>query len=176
MTLSEHLIYVGVGSNIAPEENIEKAITLLAAYAQVVDVSGFYWNAALDRDGLPSGQARFLNGACAVATQRDSDAFKEHVLRSIEHTLLRVRTEDQFAARTIDLDVLVEAGQNGKWRVLDDGIWKHAFIFRPLYELLKDKPLDGELSGFKKMGMQLDATGLERHAVLTSRLQERIRQ
>ena len=83
-------------------------------------------------------QAVFLNGVWRVETALTARQLKFDVLRPIEAQLGRVRGEDAYAARTIDLDVLLfgdlvsdEVGLC----VPDPDIRTRAFILIPLLEL-----------------------------------------
>ena len=73
----------------------------------------------------------FLNTAAAIRTQLPAELLKSLVLRRIERELGRTRTGNKYAARTIDLDILVYGEQ-----VLDPSIWAEAFLAVPLAELL----------------------------------------
>ncbi len=58
----------------------------------------------------PPGQPTFVNGAVLVRTSLAQDGLRTR-LKDIEHRLGRVRTDDKFAPRTIDLDLVVWNGQ-----------------------------------------------------------------
>ncbi|NLX13545.1 MAG: 2-amino-4-hydroxy-6-hydroxymethyldihydropteridine diphosphokinase [Phycisphaerales bacterium] len=95
--------YIAVGSNIEPERNIAAALALLRKSLQVTAISTFYRTAAIDRPEQPD----FVNGVFSVRTAMGPRALKFDILRGIERQLGRVRTADKYAARTIDLDVVL---------------------------------------------------------------------
>lgn len=95
--------YIAVGSNIEPERNISAALALLRDHVRVTAVSTFYRTAAIDRPDQPD----FLNGVFAVRTAVGPRVLKFDILHGIERQLGRVRTTDKYAARTIDLDVVL---------------------------------------------------------------------
>ncbi len=94
--------YIGVGSNVAPEENVPKALDLLKGIARVTASSRFY---ATEPIGRPD-QAPYANGVVRIETDIEPFEIKER-LRAIESILGRKRTPDRFAPRTIDLDLLL---------------------------------------------------------------------
>lgn len=96
-------VYIGVGSNIDPEANILRALAMLQERARVTGASTFYRTAAI---GRPE-QAAYLNGVWRIETPIAPRDLKFDVLRGIEDRLGRVRTSDKYAARTIDLDMLL---------------------------------------------------------------------
>lgn len=69
-----------------------------------IDVtSAFYRTPAIGRPDQPT----YLNGVWLVEVSASPRELKFGILRPIEDRLGRVRTGDKYAARTIDLDVLL---------------------------------------------------------------------
>jgi 2-amino-4-hydroxy-6-hydroxymethyldihydropteridine diphosphokinase len=127
-------IYIAVGSNIEPERNIAEALDRLKRYVHIKAISTFYRTAPI---GRPE-QSAFLNGVWQVGTVRTARALKFGVLRQIESELGRVRTEDKYAARTIDLDIAVYGDtviNEPDLRIPDPDIRQRPFIAVPLLEL-----------------------------------------
>jgi 2-amino-4-hydroxy-6-hydroxymethyldihydropteridine diphosphokinase len=108
--LSEQAI-VALGSNIEPERHLPEAVAALRALGAKA-VSSVYQNPA--RGGRP--QPDFLNAAVLLETQLEPAALKA-ALRGLEADFGRVRTDDKYAARTIDLDLLLLGDRSS---VLDD--------------------------------------------------------
>ncbi|HJX40167.1 MAG TPA: 2-amino-4-hydroxy-6-hydroxymethyldihydropteridine diphosphokinase, partial [Anaerolineales bacterium] len=98
--MSEQAI-VALGSNIEPERHLPEAVAALRALGAKA-VSSVYQNPA--RGGRP--QPDFLNAAVLLETQLEPAALKA-ALRGLEADFGRVRTEDKYAPRTIDLDLLL---------------------------------------------------------------------
>ena len=95
--------YIGVGSNIEPQTNIPRALTLLVADAvAIVSVSTFYTTQPLGR----VDQNDYINGVICLNTDKSLRGLR-NCLRTIEAMLGRVRTSDRQAAREIDLDILI---------------------------------------------------------------------
>jgi len=95
--------YLAVGSNIEPERNILEALERLRQQVSVTGISTFYRTEPLGRPQQPD----FLNGVWRIRTSVEPRELKFEVLRPIERALGRVRTADKYAARTIDLDILL---------------------------------------------------------------------
>ena len=95
---------IGLGSNVEPERHLGEAVRALRAAAalDVLAVSSAWATPAVG----PAGQPPFLNAAVLVATTLPAPVLRSEVLRPIESALGRVRTEDRYAPRTIDLDLV----------------------------------------------------------------------
>lgn len=127
-------VYISVGSNIEPEKNIIEALDRLRRYVRVKAISTFYLTSPIGRPEQPP----FLNGVWQVETEKTARELKFGVLRRIENELGRARTEDKYAARTIDLDIIIYGddviGEPGLI-IPDPDIRKRPFIAVPLMEL-----------------------------------------
>ena len=95
--------YIALGSNIEPCVNIKAALALLAGQCRLMAVSRFYRSRPLNRPE----QADFINGVCRIETAHSPRHLKYNILRPIEEALGRIRSGDAYAARTIDLDILL---------------------------------------------------------------------
>jgi dihydroneopterin aldolase/2-amino-4-hydroxy-6-hydroxymethyldihydropteridine diphosphokinase len=134
--------FVAVGSNIEPEENVKIGLTKLAARTAVRGVATFYRTRPL---GRPEEDA-FINGVVEVETGLGPRELKD-VLREIEAECGRRRTDDKYAARTLDLDVIVyddlvisEEGLT----LPDPDIPVRPFLAVPLAELAPGMALAGD--------------------------------
>lgn len=125
--------FISIGSNIDPEKHLPLAIRKLKQLGEVLSVSGVYQNPALGRREQPD----FLNAAVLLLTHLQALEVRRE-LRSIEAQLGRVRTEDKYAARTIDLDLCLFNNliiQSPEFVLPDPGIFKRAHLAVPLAEL-----------------------------------------
>lgn len=125
---NEHLVYLSLGSNLKPEENIQKAIDLLSDTTNIVDISNTWQTPAVGSSGPD-----FLNAAISVRTDCSVDRLKFEVLQPVENQLGRQRTENKFAPRTIDIDILIYDDE-----VIDPEIWEFAHLAVPLAELIPE--------------------------------------
>lgn len=96
-------VLITLGSNIAKEQNLPQAIELVRNQPTitVVAVSPIYETAPV---GGSAAQPTFYNAAMQIETTLTFAALRA-LLRSIETALGRVRTNDKFAPRPIDLDI-----------------------------------------------------------------------
>lgn len=134
--MAEHSALIGIGSNIDPEENIRKAVNLLAQEVDIVACSQVWQNPAIGSDGPD-----YLNAAIAIRSQHQLQDLKHLLLLPLESRLERVRKENKNADRTIDLDILIFDG-----RALDEELWTQAHVSVPCAELMPDfqHPATGE--------------------------------
>lgn len=166
------LVYIGIGSNIEPERNITHALDLLARKTDLVAVSPFYRSAALERPEQPD----FLNGVCSVATMLSARALKNEVLRAIETTLGRVRCADKYAARTLDLDILLYADKvcdEDDLKIPDPDIRTRPFVAVPLLALAPDAVLPDTGERLADLPVAHCAVGLEVDMGFSEQLLER---
>ena len=119
---------VGVGSNIEPERYILQARELIDGTGTVLAESTFVETPAINRPELPD----FVNGAWLIETTLDQEAFTQE-LKNIEHACDRVRCEDRFASRTMDLDLIL-------WNdsIVDADYYTRDFLQDAVRELLPD--------------------------------------
>lgn len=97
------LAYVSVGSNIQPEHHIDLALQALMCRAQVTAVSTFYRTEPI---GRPE-QGSYVNGVFEVRTDVPARDMACKLLHPVETQLGRVRSEDRYAPRTMDLDLIL---------------------------------------------------------------------
>ncbi len=116
------MIHISVGSNIDPEIHVPSAIARLGGLVDVAAISPFYLVPAIDRPD----QHDYWNGV--VAVEYDGDIVTQ--LREVEAAEGRVRTDDKWAARTLDLDVLLVDGV-----IVDEDLLHRPFLARCLADL-----------------------------------------
>ena len=100
--MPENTAILLLGSNIQPRENIQKCIRLLENKVQIVDVSSVWKTKAVGSEGPD-----FLNAALKINTPLLREELKSKVLSDVENQLGRKRTEDKYAPRTIDVDIII---------------------------------------------------------------------
>ena len=142
--------FIGIGSNIDPKSNIEKAIHLLTKELRITGLSAFYETQAIDSPGAPA----FINGVLRIETDMPPNELKHSVLRRIEEKLGRVRSLDKNAPRTIDLDILVYGDlviEMEDLRVPDPEIHDRPFLAFPIFELDPDLVIPGTNEPIRKI-------------------------
>ncbi len=135
-------VFIGMGSNIAPEASIKAAMRLLAEKTRLLDVSTFYRTPA---EGRPE-QPDYINGVVAIETSLPPETLKHNVLRPIESRLGRRRNGDKFAARTIDLDIILydsATAQTACAPIASKDIETRSFVAIPLAEIAPDLIIPG---------------------------------
>lgn len=152
MTLPANPVFITLGSNIDPADNLPRAAARLADQLDVRAASAIYETPPINAAGLiDNSQPTFLNAALLVQTEIPVVRLKFDVLRPIEAELGRVRGLDKFMPRTIDLDIafysdLVLRGPGLPVTVPDPDTLTHAHLALPLADLAPDfpHPLTGE--------------------------------
>ena len=166
-------VYISVGSNIEPEKNIPKALEKLKKYVRVVATSTFFRTMPI---GRPE-QGFFLNGVWLIETDKSPRELKFGVLRSIEAELGRIRTQDKYAARTIDLDIALygdEVINEPELVIPDPDIQKRRFIAIPLLELNPSLVLPDTGEQISSLDIIKSGKDLEGLHAFTENLRERI--
>ncbi len=149
--------FVSVGSNIDPEANVPAALRALLESVVVTGISTMHRSEPLRRPegrGGPDAcatQEPFVNGVWRIETDLEPRSLKFGVLRGIEQRLGRVRTDDAYASRTIDLDVVLYGDlviEEKGLVIPDPDILMRPFLAVPLVELEPDLqvPIGGERS------------------------------
>jgi len=166
--------FLSVGSNIDPAENVRKALELLGSRADITGVSTVYLTPAEDRPEQPS----YYNCVIEVETEMPPVEFKLSVLRAIEKTLGRERTGDKFAARPIDLDLILYNDmvmENETVTLPDPQILRKAFIAIPLHELSPGLRLPGSGVSIAEIAASLSDRGMKPLKQYTENLRKEIR-
>lgn len=127
-------VYVAIGSNIAAERNMPRAVALLAERCRVEAVSPVYESKPVDGSDQPC----YLDAVVRATTALAPRVLKERVLRPIEAEMGRERSADRFAPRPIDLDLILYGDRvqsDGDLTVPAEGILRYAHVAVPLADL-----------------------------------------
>jgi len=165
--------FIAVGSNIEPRRHIPDALDKLQGQARVTGVSTFYRTEPLGGRAQPA----FLNGVWRLETAISPRALKFDVLRTIESELGRVRTTDKYAARTIDLDLILygERIVDEPDLILPDPDMRvRSFIAVPLLEIAPDLVIPGTGERLAFIVASLSTRRLEPDRNFTRGLQSRV--
>jgi 2-amino-4-hydroxy-6-hydroxymethyldihydropteridine diphosphokinase len=104
--MAENITALELGSNIDPVQNMDKAIAILQEETDLLSVSGYIQTAPV---GF-TDQDDFINAAVLIRTNHDIQSMREYC-RDIENRLGRVRTENRYGPRTMDLDIITWNGE-----------------------------------------------------------------
>ena len=167
------LAYIGVGSNVDPEQNIAAALRLLKKAVRPTAVSTFYATAALRSPGDPP----FWNGVFQVETLFAPRVLKFDVLRPIEAHLGRRRPADPYAPRTIDLDLLLHENtvlNEPDLQLPSADIAQRPFVAIPLLELAPALVLPGSGRKLAELAAAMPREGLEPLPEFTAKLRREV--
>lgn len=120
-----HHVYLSLGSNIQPEENLPQAINLLRRDGEITKISSAWESEAVGSDG-----PNYLNACVLFMTRLFLVELKEKVIHPVEAKLGRKRSEDKYAPRTIDIDIVLFDDQS-----CNDKFWTMAFVVIPLAQI-----------------------------------------
>lgn len=128
-------VYLGLGSNLQPEDHLKTAVRELAKRFTLKAVSPVYRNRPVGFDGDD-----FLNAVVGVETDMPADAVCAE-LEQIHELAGRRRGGDSFESRTLDIDLLLYGGEvidRPPVRVPRDDILRYSFVLRPLADIAPD--------------------------------------
>lgn len=165
--------FLGIGSSLDPEENISAALGLLLGTpgVEITGISTFYRTPPLPVPGAsPESVARdpdFLNGVVEIRTSVSPERLAE-ILETIEAALGRVRTEEKYAPRTLDLDLLLYDGARAH-----PDIRSRPWVALPLLELDQDLALPPDGTPLRSIAGRFQGPGGEVDRTLTRELRVR---
>ena len=136
MAISTTIAYIGLGSNLSePIKQVLQAINAIKSIklSNVVSVSSLY----LSKPMGPQDQDDYINGVLALETSLCAIALLD-ALQTIENKAGRVRKENRWGARILDLDIILfgnEIIQSTRLTVPHYGMTEREFVLIPLTEI-----------------------------------------
>ncbi|RMA83263.1 MULTISPECIES: 2-amino-4-hydroxy-6-hydroxymethyldihydropteridine diphosphokinase [Enterobacter] len=133
------LAYIAIGSNLAsPLEQVNAAVQALGdiPQSQIVAVSSFYRTPPLG----PQDQPDYLNAAVVLETALNAETLLDNTQR-IELQQGRVRKEERWGPRTLDLDIMLfghETISTERLTVPHYDMKNRGFMLWPLFEVAPD--------------------------------------
>ena len=118
-------VIIGIGSNINPQKNIETAQKMIAEKQLLLAQSQFV-------ETEPIGylkQLNFFNGVIFIETRYEREELKKQ-LKELEVKLGRIRTENKYGPRTIDLDIVVWNGE-----IVDADVYERDYLRNAVLEV-----------------------------------------
>ncbi|VDZ58008.1 2-amino-4-hydroxy-6-hydroxymethyldihydropteridinepyrophosphokinase [Serratia odorifera] len=128
-------VYIALGSNLAqPLQQVNTALEALAHIprTQLIACSSFYRTKPLG----PQNQPDFLNAVVAVDTRLPAEQLLDHT-QAIERNQGRVRKDERWGPRTLDLDMLLYGDRvinTDRLTVPHYGLKEREFMLYPLAE------------------------------------------
>ena len=118
-------IVISLGSNIKPEKHIQKAKDIIGRQHHILAESAIVKTEPVGFTDQP----HFLNGAVLIETKMDCRELNEW-LHQVEDRLGRIRGDNKYGPRTIDLDIVVWNGQ-----LIDEDVRKREFLRKSVLEV-----------------------------------------
>ncbi|CDG18803.1 2-amino-4-hydroxy-6-hydroxymethyldihydropteridine diphosphokinase [Xenorhabdus doucetiae] len=140
------LVYIAIGSNLA--DPLQQVNNALAALKQIPDTtfvvqSSFYRTKPMG----PQDQPDYLNLAVVLDTQLSPEILLDHT-QAIERAQGRVRKDERWGPRTLDLDIMLFGDHiinTERLTVPHYGLKQREFMLYPLAEIAPDLVFpDGE--------------------------------
>ncbi|MDH5636896.1 MAG: 2-amino-4-hydroxy-6-hydroxymethyldihydropteridine diphosphokinase [Nitrospinota bacterium] len=154
-----HRVFLGIGGNIDPERNIPLGVELIRSRFSLVRLSPVYLS---EPWGTKESQPDYLNLVAEVNTELDIFGVRGE-LCWIERTIGRQRTNDKFAPRPMDVDLLLYDNAEGKHA---DGPLPHPqvltqqFVYLPMMDIAPDLVIPGEDKPLRDIQPIYDTPGL----------------
>ncbi len=131
--------YIGLGSNLSePIKQVQAAIDEIKkiAQSQVINVSSLY----LSKPMGPQNQDDYINAVLALETKLTPIELLD-TLQDIENKAGRVRKENRWGARILDLDIILFGNQiitTDRLVIPHYGMKEREFVLLPLAEITTD--------------------------------------
>jgi len=127
--------FISIGSNIDKEIHIPSSIAALKKQFGEIILSSLYETEAVGFEGDD-----FINLIVQFSSDLDAKSVAK-ILRQIELNHGRTRDSRKYAARTLDLDLVLYGDliiNDGRLQIPRDEIEKYAFVLEPLAEIAAD--------------------------------------
>ncbi|MCF2856822.1 2-amino-4-hydroxy-6-hydroxymethyldihydropteridine diphosphokinase [Pseudoalteromonas sp. SMS1] len=131
-----NIVYIGLGANLyAPQAQLHKAVETLHNHPDIAElkVSSFYGSKPMG----PQDQPDYVNAVATFSTSLDAEQLLDQ-LQMIEQQQGRVRKENRWGPRTLDLDILLFNNttiDTPRLTVPHYGLCDREFVVFPLLEL-----------------------------------------
>ncbi len=128
-------VYVSIGSNIDPQENIVGAVRALRKQYRCIRFSPVYRSAAIGFEG-----EEFLNLVTGIDTSLLLEEIKTGLM-ALERRFGRKDSHKGFQSRTLDLDLLLYDDvirHDAQFDLPRAEIEQHAFVLKPLSDIAPD--------------------------------------
>lgn len=155
------LAYIGLGSNLEdPAKQIQLAVDAIKLIPEsaIKNVSSLYFSRPMG----PQDQPDYMNAVLALETNLSPLALLDQ-LQAVENQAGRVRKDNRWGPRILDLDILLYDNlviDNERLTVPHYGLKAREFVLLPLAEIAPSLQLpDG--TNIKLLSQQVDSNGLK---------------
>ncbi len=158
----QHIVYIGLGSNL--EKPVDQIISARSAIKHLQDVQEIAFSSLYRSPPMgPKDQPDYINAVMAINTTLEPlDLLRK--LQQIENQHGRVRKDQRWAARTLDLDILLYSNQqidHPDLKVPHYGMADRAFVLYPLHEIAPELDIPG-VGKLTDLLMKVPPDGLEK--------------
>jgi len=161
-----NIAYIGLGSNLEnPEKQIRNAVNAIKAIERTVmsNISALYYSRPMG----PKDQPDYMNAVAELTTSLPPIALLDE-LQKIENDAGRVRKDNRWGPRILDLDILLYDNNviNSERLIVPHyGLKDREFVLIPLNEIAPSMSLpDGET--IKNLSQNIPTNGLKFHSKL----------
>jgi len=157
--------YISIGSNINKDEHIPASLLALEQTFGELTVSSIYESEPVGFTGDV-----FYNLVVGFDSDLEVKAVAKQ-LRQIELDNGRTRDSRKFAARTLDLDLILYGDlivNDGRLQIPRDEIEHYAFVLEPLAEIAPSLKHPVSHLSYAELWEQFDKTGLKQKRVMPS--------
>lgn len=158
--------FIGLGSNLCnPEQQIRDAVNKLKTLknCKLTNLSSLYFSRPMG----PQDQPDYMNAVAQIETTLSAIALLDE-LQHIENDTGRVRKDNRWGPRVLDLDILLFGNHTintARLTVPHYGLKEREFVLIPLHEINHTLILpNGESIAFLRNN--IDANGLKVHSKL----------
>jgi 2-amino-4-hydroxy-6-hydroxymethyldihydropteridine diphosphokinase len=161
-------VYIGLGSNLSqPAKQLKSAVQSIAAIeqCQIKKISSLYFSRPMG----PQDQPDYMNAVVSVTTSLTAIDFLT-VLQMIENNAGRLRKDNRWGARVLDLDILLFGQQlidNDRLTIPHYGMKVREFVLLPLHEISPNlilpcgDSLDELIQGLDQNGLKIFDNSLQ---------------
>ena len=155
--------FISIGSNIDKEIHVPSSLSALKKHFKNIIISSTYETKAVGFEG-----DNFHNLIVQFDSSLDARAVAK-LLRLIELDHGRTRDSRKYAARTLDLDLILYGDliiNDGRLQIPRDEIERYAFVLEPLAEIAPDLLHPINHKSYAQLWNEYDKTNLEQTKVL----------
>ena len=163
----KHISYIGLGSNLGePEAQIRSAVIAInnMPHSKITKISQLYFSRPMG----PKDQPDYMNAVAAIETDLSPIELLDQ-LQQIENDAGRIRKDNRWGPRVLDLDILLFDNQVldcDRLTVPHYGMKEREFVLIPLAEIAPELTLPGGES-INRLSKNIDTNGLKIHSSLT---------
>ena len=157
--------FISIGSNIDKEIHIPSSLNALKKQFSNIVTSSLYETEAVGFEGDD-----FHNMIVQFDSSLEAKAVAK-ILRQIELDHGRTRDSRKYAARTLDLDLILYGNliiSDGRLQIPRDEIERYAFVLEPLAEIAPDFLHPVSHKSYAQLWDEYDKTGLMQKKILTT--------